>query len=126
MKKGIAYIEGLLITVISIIFITSISKLIFTGVNIIKSAKEKGKALDIVRDVNSLYKNNRAIDTGVYGIEINTIGDFYSYLEKGNKPLNGDFTLYTVNSFEENIDLLSIKLVSNENKFEDIKVIVTK
>lgn len=127
MKKGMVYIEAIVASLIAVILIVAVSKLIFTASKILKDTRDKGKALDIVRGVGSLYKANKMIAIDNKGMEINDVSDIYAYVENGIKPMEeGRFILYTENSFEEGLELIKIKISSNENRFNDIFMVVAK
>lgn len=127
MKKGMVYVEAIISSLIAMILIVSISKLIFTASKILKDTREKGRAIDIVRGVGSLYKANKTIILEDEGIVVNDVSDIYAYIDKGVRPsIYGDFTLYAKNSFEEGIEIIKIKIISNESRFKDISVVVTK
>lgn len=127
MKKGMVYVEAIVSSLIAVILIVSVSKLIFTSSKILKDTREKGRAIDIIRGVGSLYKANKTVIINEEGIIINSVSDIYAYVENGIRPSGeGDFTLYTENSFEEGIEIIKIKLLSNENRFKDIFMVVAK
>ncbi|KMT21331.1 hypothetical protein [Clostridium cylindrosporum] len=126
MKKGMVYIEALVSSVITIVLIVSVSKLSLTGVKILENTREKGKALDIVRGVSSLYRADKliALDSG---INIGKISDLYCFIENGERTKGEkDFILYTENVYKEGIQMIKIKIVSSENKFKDISMVVAK
>lgn len=121
MRKGIVYIEALMASIISIILIFSVSRLIFVSSEILKSNREKGRALDIVRGVGELYKGNKFIPNGIKKITLNNIDELFL-----NTKENKDFTLYVENSYEENLDIIKIKIISNGKRFEDVNLVVAK
>ncbi|MEG0641724.1 MAG: hypothetical protein RR515_03915 [Clostridium sp.] len=127
MKQGMVYVESLMVSLITIILIVSISKLVFTASKIVEGTKDKGRAFDIVRSVSSLYKANKSIITNERGIGVSNSADIYEFIENGiTKNQDADFTVYTINSFEEGIKILKIKIVSNNQGFKDISMVVTK
>lgn len=120
-KQGIVYIEALIASVIAIVLIVSVSKLIFVSSEILKSNREKGYALDIIRGVGELYKSDKLHLNGAQSINLNNIDDIYNSSNEEK-----DFTLHIESTIEEELELLKMKLASNNKRFEEISMVVAK
>lgn len=121
MKKGIVYIEALMASIISLILIFSVSRLIFVSSEILKSNREKGRALDILRGVGELYKGDRFVPNGLEKINLDNLEELFSYPNE-----NKAFTLYVESLHEEKLDIIKMRLISNEKRFEDVHMVVAK
>lgn len=127
MKKGFVYIEAIVASLITIILIFSISRLTFQSTKIVQSGKEKGVALDIVRSATSLYKIDKLNVMNYEEINLSSTSDIYTYVENGERKGEGeDFTLLLESVVEEGIPIMKIKVVSNNERFNDLYMVVTK